>query len=92
MEEATPTRAELEKQIDELERSVEELKAKEASRVEQLQAQGQQVQQQLQQVAAAAISTMGQIEQLKAVLSDQKRERHQLEGAVRTMMAQQQPR
>jgi predicted nucleic acid-binding Zn-ribbon protein len=101
MEEVTPTRvtrAELEKLIDDLanqvddhEKSAEELKKKEASRVQQLQAHGQQIQQQLQQVTAAAINTMGQIKQLEAVLEEQKRERHQLEGAVRTIMAQQQP-
>lgn len=93
MDEATHTKEEfegLQKQIEEFEKSAEELKTKEESRVQQLQAYGQQVQQQLQQVTAAAINTMGQIKQLEAVLEEQKRERHQLEGVVRTVMMQQQ--
>jgi len=77
MEESTPTTEELQKQID-------GLKKQEESRAQQLQAQTRQIQQQLQNATAASINTMGQIEQLKDILADQKRERHQLEGMLRS--------
>ena len=81
MEEITPT-------IDELQKQIAELTAAEESRVQAQQAAAEQIQQQLQSVTGAAISTMGQIEQLKTVLADQKRERYQLEGMLRATMNQ----
>lgn len=82
----------LQQQIDDLttaeaERAQAE-KAAEESRVKAQQAQAEQIQQQLQSVTGAAIGTMGSIEQAKAVLSDQTRERHQLEGMLRATMNQ----
>ena len=81
MEETTPT-------IDELQKQIADLKAAEESRVKAQQVQAQQIQEQLQSVTGAAISAMGQIEQLKTVLADQMRERHQLEGMLRATMNQ----
>ena len=81
MEEITPT-------IDELQKQVDDLKTAEESRAKAQQAQTEQIQQQLQSVTGAAISTMGQVEQLKTVLADQIRERHQLEGMLRATMNQ----
>ena len=81
MEEITPT-------VDELQKQIAELTATEESRMKAQQAQTEQIQQQLQSVTGASISTMGQIEQLKTVLADQLRERHQLEGMLRATMNQ----
>ena len=81
MEETTPT-------IDELQKQIADLKAAEESRMKAQQAQTEQIQAQLQSVTGAAISTLGQIEQLKTVLADQQRERYQLEGMLRATMNQ----
>ena len=75
---AAPTTEELQKQID-------DLKKQEEAKQQQLRMQAQQYQQQLQNVTAAAISTRGQIEQLTDILSEQLRERHQLEGMLRSL-------
>nr|QNO41548.1 hypothetical protein MPGNBCFJ_00012 [Methanosarcinales archaeon ANME-2c ERB4]QNO41723.1 hypothetical protein NCFGOGHO_00001 [Methanosarcinales archaeon ANME-2c ERB4]QNO42062.1 hypothetical protein NIICAKKE_00012 [Methanosarcinales archaeon ANME-2c ERB4]QNO42291.1 hypothetical protein OEDCDHIP_00008 [Methanosarcinales archaeon ANME-2c ERB4]QNO42450.1 hypothetical protein LBOOMNCC_00003 [Methanosarcinales archaeon ANME-2c ERB4] len=75
---AAPTTEELQKQIDDLKKQAE-------AKQQQLGMQAQQYQQQLQNVTAAAISTRGQIEQLTDILGEQMRERHQLEGMLRSL-------
>ena len=54
------------------------------------QEQIQQVQQQLQAVTASSMSMMGQIQQLKRILAEREKEKHQLEGMLRAfkLMAQ----
>ena len=83
MEEITPIA-----DIDGLQKQVDDLKAAEESQMKAQQAQTEQIQQQLQSVTGAAISTMGQIEQAKAILAEQMREKYQLEGMLRATMNQ----
>lgn len=75
---AAPTTEELQKQIDDLQQQ-------EGARQQQLRQQAQQLQQQLQTITTAAISTRGQIDQLNDILDEQMRERHQLEGMLRSL-------
>lgn len=79
MEETTPT-------IDELQKQINDLKAAETARMEEQQAAAEQIRTQLQNVTGAAITTMGSIEQAKALLAEQQRERYQLEGMLRMTM------
>ena len=71
--------------IEELTKQIEDTKAQEASRIQQLQMQSQNLQQQLQSASAAVINTKGQIKQLEEILVDQTREWHQLEGMMRAI-------
>lgn len=71
--------------IEELHQQINDLKKQEEARQQQLRMQAQQYQKQLQNVTGAAISTMGQIVQLEDVLAEQKRERHHLEGMLRSL-------
>ena len=71
--------------IEELTKQIEDAKAQDASRIQQLQTQAQRLQQQLQSASAAVINTKGQIKQLEEILVDQTREWHQLEGMMRAV-------